>query len=223
MAATSASGRWAFARRAAATSAVAAAGLVALAIPASAHVPSANAGCDKDTSKPTVSVSFMQYRLEDGKPTGKPNSVTVVEVTKDGEKALANESFGVELVKTYKFDKLDGRVAHTFKVTAMAFDDQDKEHPQGWSKIFKDLKSGICDKTETTTTPPSHSTPPPVSSPSSSAPAVVPPVTTTPPAVGANASLASTGATIALPLAIGALLVVGGGVLLLLRRRRGKE
>jgi hypothetical protein len=220
MAATSASGRWAFARRAAATSAVAAAGLVALAIPASAHVPSANAGCDKDTSKPTVSVSFMQYRLEDGKPTGKPNSVTVVEVTKDGEKALANESFGVELVKTYKFDKLDGRVAHTFKVTVMAFDDQDKEHPQGWSKIFKDLKSGVCDKTETTTT----TTPPPstpLSNPSS-APVTVPPVTTTPPVVGANASLASTGATIALPLAIGALLLVGGGVLLLLMRRRGK-
>src|SRR5262245_3742954 len=168
MAATSASRNWAtFARRAVTTGAVAAVGLMALAIPASAHKPDANAGCDKETSKPQVSVSFVDYRTEQGKPDGTPNSVTVVEVAKDGKKTTLKEvSFGKELVKTFVFDKLDGRVTHTFEVTVNAFDDQDKEHPQGWTKTFKDLKSEVCDKT------PSSSSSPPSSSSSTPAPPV---------------------------------------------------
>lgn len=217
MAATSASRNWAaFARRAVTAGAVAAVGLMALAIPAGAHVPDAKAGCDKETSKPQVSVSFLKYRTEDGKPDGMPNSVTVVEV-KDGKKTMLKEvSFGKELVDTFVFDKLDGRVEHTFEVKVNAFDDQDKEHPQGWTKTFRDLKSEVCD----TSTPPSSESSTP-SSPSSQTP---PPATTTTeaPVVGANANLASTGVSIAVPLAVGALLLVGGGVLLVLMRRRGR-
>ena len=222
MAATSASRGWSvFTRRALTTGAVAAVGLIALAIPASAHTPNANADCDKKTNKPTVSVKAVGYDLEQGKPEGKPNSVKVIEVTKDGDKTLIEESFGVNLMgsdfKTYVLKDLDGRVEHKFKIIVTAFNDKDFEHEPFWSQIFsKDSK--ICDKTSTTTTTP----PTEPSNPSSSAPATVPVTTTTPPVVGANASLASTGASIGLPLSIGALLLVGGGVLLLVMRKRGK-
>jgi hypothetical protein len=136
------------------------------------------------------------------------------------DKPAVELSFGVDLPadKTKQpFDKLDAKADHTFKIVVQAWNDKDFEHAPFWSQVFN-RKSGICDKTETTTTTPPTSTPP--SNPSSG-PATVP-VSSTPPAVGANASLASTGASIALPLGIGALLLVGGGVLLLLMRRRGK-
>ena len=218
MAATSASRSWAaFARRAVTAGAVAGIGLVALAIPASAHTPSAKAGCDKETSKPTVSVKLLQYQLEQGKPDGKPNSVAVVEVVKGVDSApLVEQAFGAELKKTFVFDKLDGRVEHTFKVVIKAFDDMDATHPKGWSTTIKDLKSEVCD-TSTPEQPPV----PPVQPPVNPAPPVVT-TTTTPAVVGANASLASTGVSIAVPIAVGGLLLVGGGVLLLMMRKRGK-
>ena len=200
MAATSASRGWA--RRALTTGAIAAVGLIALAIPASAHTPSVKAGCAGDIT--TLTVDLQQYVPNDKNP----NTVKVVEGKSN---VLADTTFGGSYNNVFKFE--DG-AAHDFVVTVHATDDQK-------FSFEKKLTAPACKKTSstkpttpTTTTPPSHS---------SSAPATVPPVTTTtPPAVGANASLASTGASVGLPLAIGALLLVGGGVLLLVMRKRGK-
>ncbi len=207
MAASSASRSWA--RRALTTAAVAGVGLLALAIPASAHVPDAKAGCDKKISKPVVAVKLVAYQPKQG---DKVNTVEIVEVAKDGkETSLAKEDFGIELIKTFVFDKLDGTVDHTFKVTVTALDD--KDFKLGFSKIIKDLKSGICDKTE-------HPAPPPAQPPAQNPPAPQP--APAPAEVGAAGDLASTGVSIAIPLAIGGVLLAGGGALLLLMRRRSK-
>jgi LPXTG-motif cell wall-anchored protein len=205
MAATSASRRWAFARRAAAIGAVAAAGLIAVAIPASAHVPVVNAGCDGEVT--TLTVTLTKYADQD------KNTIKVVE---GKDNILADTHFGASYSHEFRF--ADG-AAHDFVVTVHASDDQQ-------FSFEKKLHAAACKKTppsSSSSTQPTTTTKPPSSSSSSSAPATVPPVTTTStPAVVANASLASTGASVALPLAIGALLLVGGGVLLLLMRKRGK-
>jgi LPXTG-motif cell wall-anchored protein len=204
MAATSAAHRWAFARRAAAISAVAAAGLIALAIPASAHVPVVNAGCDGEVT--TLTVTLTKYADQD------KNTIKVVE---GKDNILADTHFGASYSHEFRFT--DG-AAHDFVVTVHASDDQQ-------FSFEKKLHAVACKKTppSSSSTQPTTTTKPttPSSSSSSSAPATVP-VTTTTPAVGANASLASTGASIALPLAVGALLLLGGGVLLLVMRKRGK-
>ena len=214
MAAISASRSWA--RRAITTGAIAGLGLLALAIPASAHTPSANAGCDKDTNKPVVTVTATSYELNKDQPNNKtPNTV---EIFVDGaEKAAVTLHFGANLPAEdtkQPFDKLDGKVDHSFKIVVTAWNDKDFEHAPFWSQIFN-KKSGVCDKT-----PPSSETSTSSSPPSSPAPPTT--TTTVAPAVGANASLASTGVSIAIPIAIGALLLVGGGTLLLMMRRRGK-
>jgi LPXTG-motif cell wall-anchored protein len=197
MAATSASRSWAaFARRAVATGAVAAAGLIALAIPASAHTPHVNTGCEGETT--TLTVDLTQYA-----PNEKtPNTVKVVEGKNN---VLADTTFGGSYNKVFKFEDGNG---HDFVVTVHAWDDQK-------FSFEKKLSAPACKKTTTPTKP---------TSPTSSPTTVPPPVTTTTeaPAVGANANLASTGASIGLPIAIGALLLVGGGVLLLVMRKRGK-
>ena len=202
MAATSASRGWAaFTRRALTTGAVAAVGLIALAIPASAHTPSVQAGCAGDVT--TLTVDLKQYVPNDKNP----NTVKVVEGKGN---VLADTAFGASYHNVFRFD--DG-AAHDFVVTVHATDDQK-------FSFEKKLTAPACKKTSSTKpTPPTKPTTPP----SSSSGSVPPPVTTTTPAaVGANASLASTGASVGLPLAIGALLLVGGGVLLLVMRKRGK-
>ena len=203
MAAPSASRSWA--RRALTTGVVAAVGLIALAIPASAHVPLAKAGCDgKDT---VLKVDLTAYMSTKENPT--PNSLTVVDWVGSKSTPVTDEKFGSELHKVFK--PFDGKVSHVFEITVKAVDDPDGK--LGFSKHWKTEPSKICDKT---TTPPT--------SPSSSSSAVppAPQPAPAPPAVGANGQLASTGASIGLPLAVGALLLLGGGVLLLVMRKRGK-
>jgi LPXTG-motif cell wall-anchored protein len=198
MAATSASRGWAaFTRRALTTGAVAAVGLIALAIPASAHVPDVHAGCDGEIT--TLVVNLTQYS------DAKPNTIKVVEGKGN---VLADTTFGASYHNVFKAK--DGE-AHDFVVTVHASDDQK-------FSFEKKLTAPACKKvTSTKPTPPTTTT-----KPTSSSAGVPPVTTTTTPAVGANASLASTGASVGLPLAIGALLLIGGGVLLLVMRKRGK-
>lgn len=209
MAATSASRRWA--RRAITTTAVAAVGLLTLAIPASAHTPDASAECSKD-NVPTVTVSATSYELNGDNKT--PNWIKIF--VDGSDKAAIEQSFGVNLPKTpFPFDKLDATTEHTFKIVIKAWNDDDFEntHPN-YSQILE-RKTKACKEKEHPT-PPVENPPanPPANNPPAPQPAAAPAV--------ASTELASTGVSIAIPLAIGALLLVGGGVLLLMMRRRGK-
>lgn len=209
MAASSASRSWA--KRALVTGAAVAVGLLAFAMPASAHTGVAVPGCDKKTDKAIVSVKLTAYLPQ---KDGKTNTIEVFEVAEGKDVLIKKEDFGVSLDKTY--GQLDGKVAHTFKVIVTAWDDPDFKH--GFSKKWTDLKTPVCDKTPPTK--PTKPTSPPSSS--SSAPAPVPQPGVPPAQPPATGGLADTGASIGIPLAIGALLLVGGGVLLLVMRKRGQ-
>ncbi|MGH8880896.1 MAG: hypothetical protein ACRD0P_26670 [Stackebrandtia sp.] len=215
MAASSASRSWAtFARRAVVTGAVAAIGTLALAIPASAHKPDAKAGCDKKTNTPVVSVEAVSYELNKDEPQNlKPNSVKIF--VDGADKAAIEEGFGVNLKKTFTFDKLDARAEHSFKVVVMAWNDKDIAKEPFWSKVFN-LRSEICDKTPPPSNPPTPPENPPANPPVNNAP---PPA---PQAAPATNALADTGVSIAVPLGFGALLLVGGAAMLLVMRKRGK-
>jgi hypothetical protein len=206
MAATSASRSWSsLVAKGLATSAVAAVALIALAVPASAHKPEAKSDCAKN-GEATLHIKLTNY-------PAKENTVTVLE----GDKTVFDTTqFKGDWEKTLKFD---GTVAHNWVVSIKAGDDPDGK--QGWTKDIR-VKSDVCEQPPSSepSEPSEPSNPPSSEAPPSSAP--VTPTTTTPPAVGANANLAETGASIALPLGIGALLLLGGGALLLVMRKRGK-
>jgi hypothetical protein len=206
MAATSASRSWSsLVAKGIATSAVAAVALIALAVPASAHTPQVKSDCARN-GEATLQIKLKNY-------PAKENSVTVLE----GDKTVFETTkFTGDWEKTLKFD---GSVAHTWVISVKAGDDPDGKH--GWTKDLT-AKSEVCEQPPSSQpSEPSEPSEPPSSNPPSSEPA---PVTTTTaaPAVGANANLAETGASIALPLGIGALLLLGGGALLLVMRKRGK-
>jgi hypothetical protein len=206
MAATSASRSWSsLVKRGLATSAVAAVALIALAVPASAHTPEAKSDCAKN-GEATLIIHLKDYN---GKKTN------TVEVLEGEQSVFAATEFGTKFDKVLKFD---GSVAHNWIVRVKAGDDPYGK--EGWTKDIA-VQSTVCEQppTSSSSSQPSQPETPPSSSSSSAAPV---PTTTTPPAVGANANLAETGASIALPLGIGALLLVGGGVLLLIMRRRGR-
>ena len=209
MAATSASRRWA--RRAITTTAVAAVGLLALAIPASAHTPTASAECNKD-NVPTVTVSAKSYELNGDNKT--PNWIKIF--VDGADQAAIEKAFGVNFPETsFPLKDLDATTEHTFKIVVKAWNDDDftDQHPN-YSQIFE-KKTKACKEKEQPPAPPEN---PPANPPANNPPAPQPAAA---PAV-ASTELASTGVSIAIPLAIGALLLVGGGVLLLMMRRRGK-
>jgi LPXTG-motif cell wall-anchored protein len=203
MALTSASRSWAsYARKALGASAVTAVALVALAIPASAHTGTPEADCVKDTQHTFLKIHLTRYA------TDKANTIKVM----DGTDTLVPTT---EFMGHFDLDKtdLDGTVDHNFVVTVRASDDQ--QYSFKWEK-----KVPACVKKEQPPTQSSHPAPPPPH-PSSSPSSAAPTTTTTVAAVGVSANLASTGASVAVPLAIGALLLVGGvGMLILVRRRR---
>ncbi len=204
MAATSASRSWSsLVAKGLATSAVAAVALIALAVPASAHTPQVKSDCAKN-GEATLQIKLKNYPAEE-------NSVTVLE----GDKTVFETTeFTGDWEKTLKFD---GTVAHTWVVSVKAGDDPDGK--RGWTKDLT-AKSDVCEQ------PPAEQPPaeqPPAEQPPAEQPPAPVTTTTTPaPAVGANANLAETGASIALPLGIGGLLLLGGGALLLVMRKRGK-
>jgi hypothetical protein len=175
---------------------VAAAALVGMAGTASAHKPEINAQC-------TESGTVLEVHLKEYNGNGE-NSVSVM----DGDtELLAKTTFQSNFDQ--KFEGLDATVEHTFTVDVKAHDDPTGEH--GFTKVLTATAEACVEAPPETTTPP----------PSTSTEAPPAPTTTTTTEAPAP-PLAETGASIALPLGIGAVLLVGGGVLLFVVRRRGR-
>ncbi|MEV8442362.1 LPXTG cell wall anchor domain-containing protein [Actinosynnema sp. NPDC051121] len=180
------------------------------AVPASAHTPIFTPGCDGEKS--TLTVHLKDYQVKDGKTN------TVV-VSVDG-KELKSAEFGREYKETFTEP---GDVKHTFAVKVKAWDDPSGD--KGWTKEYS-TEVAACVKvvtsttTTTTTVDATTTTTAPETTPESSAP-----VTTTTSAaavvVAGDANpLANTGASIAIPLVIGLVLLGGGAALLIVLRKR---
>jgi LPXTG-motif cell wall-anchored protein len=187
------------------------AGLIGFAGTASAHKPAVSAEC-KDGSA-TLTVTLVAYNSD------KKNTV---KVTDNG--TVLDETQFKDHYTPAPFKK-PGDVKHTFTVVVLAGDDLDGK--QGFS--FTDTKvveACVTPPTSTkpTTPPPSSSTTPPPSSTTSSSSVAAPVIatSTTTPAPQAAPALAETGASIAIPLGIGGVLLVGGAALLFVVRRRSK-
>lgn len=182
---------------------VAAAALVGMAGTASAHKPEISAQCTENGT--VLEVHLKQYNANG------ENSVTVM----DGETVLLEKTtFSKDFDKT--FEGLDATVEHTFVVDVKAHDDPNGD--KGFSRVMEATAEACV-----TPPPPPSSEVPPTSSEAPPAPPSEAPTTTTPAPQPAPAPpLAETGASIALPLGIGAVLLVGGGVLLFVVRRRGR-
>ena len=193
------------------------AGLIGFAGIASAHTPAVNAVCKGETS--TLSVDLTQYATQ----RGKTNHVKVT----DGTKVLDDVDFQQQYKKSFD---ASGAEAHTFTVSITAWDDPRGEHK--WTRVEK-REVAACvtppKTTTTTTTPPVETTttevPPPSSTTPTTTTTVAAPViatSSTTPAPQAAPALAETGASIAVPLGIGGVLLVGGAGMLFFVRRRNK-
>jgi LPXTG-motif cell wall-anchored protein len=193
------------ARRVLATGAVAGTALLALALPASAHTPKLEASCTD--GKTTLTIDLKSYNGQ------KDNTVKAT----DGDTVLADTTF--KSGWSNKFD-VSATADHTFTVTVGAWDDKDGSHGYSFTKTLT-VKACVVETT-TTTTPPAETTTTTTSLlPTSTTSSEAPPVPSTTPAPPADqGGLASTGASVGLPLTIGALLLIGGGALLLVVRKR---
>jgi LPXTG-motif cell wall-anchored protein len=185
------------ARRVLATGAIAGTALLALTIPASAHTNGVSSDC-------TDNGSYLKVDL-----TNYNGGVTnTVQVTVDGQ-SQADEQFKSAWNKNWD---LANTAEHSYTVTVKAGDDQDGS--QGFS-FTKSGKIAACvtppPTTTTTTVAPTTTTTSETPVPTTS-PAATPPAD--------QGGLANTGASVGLPLGIGALLLVGGGALLLVVRKR---
>ncbi|MPZ83742.1 MAG: hypothetical protein GEV28_26455 [Actinophytocola sp.] len=177
--------------------------LVGMAGTASAHTPKVKADCTENGT--SLTVKLVSYNDQ------KDNTVKIT----DGDTVVDEATFG----ESYDFakDDFDNTVQHEFTVEVKAWDDP--KGKEGWS-FTKSKTVEACVEAppeETTTTPP----PPAESSEAPPAPPASAPETTTSTEVE-EAALAETGASVALPLGIGAVLLVGGGVLLFVVRRHGR-
>lgn len=214
MAATSASRSWStLARRSLAVTAAAAVALVAFAIPASAHKGTPEAKCMEDAGKTVLKIDLTSYNPNmPGDTTGKPNKIKVT----DGATVLDEAGFADKYQKTW--DDLSATEDHAFKVVVDAWDDQDPSDDKTFSFTWtKDVKA--CTEKEPEPEPEPEPSPPVEETTTTTTP---PTTTTTEVPVGANANLAATGASIAIPLGIGGLLLVGGATMLLILRKRRK-
>jgi hypothetical protein len=180
----------------------AAAVLVGTAGTASAHKPDIKAEC---TDKGTV----LQVNLENYDSNG-TNTVKVM----DGDQVLLDTTqFGRNFSQS--FEGLDATVDHVFTADVKAHDDPDGS--KGFTKVLTaEAKSCV------TPPPPPSSEVPPTSSEAPPAPPTSATTTTPAPQPAPAPPLAETGASIAIPLGIGAALLVGGGVMLFVMRRRGR-
>ncbi|WP_133902897.1 LPXTG cell wall anchor domain-containing protein [Actinophytocola oryzae] len=200
-----------------------AAGLIGFAGAASAHTRDVKAACEGDTT--TLQLNLQSYATS----KKKENHVKVT----DGTETLVDEGFQSKFVKNYK---TSGSVEHTFTVVVTAWDDNAK---YGFTQTLH-VKACVAappsstSETTTTTTTTSSSTTettssteaPPTETTSSTEnvvapPSVTPTTTTTTPEVKEEA-LASTGASIGLPLGIAGVLLAGGAAALFVVRRRSK-
>ena len=185
------------------------AALVGLAGPATAHNPKASAKCVD--GKTTLKVELVKYNAS------QPNTVLVT----DGDVVLdGTTKFATEYKKSWE---VAGDVRHNFVVEVHAWDDPDGK--KGYSFTEKLPVEPCVGPQPTTTTsktttvvPTTTPTEPPSSTTASSSSTVAPTTSTD----VDEAALADTGASIAIPLAIGGLLLVGGVVLLFVVRRRNR-
>lgn len=166
--------------------------IVGLAGPADAHAPKVSAKCAD--GKTVLKVELSRYN---------PAKANTVKIT-DGDKSLGDTEFQTDFKKSWE---VAGDVDHNFVVTVVAWDDPDGRKNFSFTEKLP-VKACVTPPT-TTTTKPSESTPATTTSEST-------PATTT---SEEEAPLANTGASIALPIGIGALLLVGGILLVVLRRR----
>ncbi|WP_033441738.1 LPXTG cell wall anchor domain-containing protein [Saccharothrix sp. NRRL B-16314] len=190
------------------------------AAPAQAHTPVFTPGCEGEKS--TLTVSLKAYQVNGDK-------TNTVKVTVDGEE-VENRTFGHEFEAVYT---RPGDVAHKFTVEVKAWDDPNGD--RGWTKKFTP-EVPACVKvvppttttttttttTEVTTTAPTTTT---VETTVETTPESTTPVTTTTtaevvPVADTGDDLADTGASIAIPLVIGLVLLGGGAALLIVLRRR---
>lgn len=185
---------------------------------AAAHTPHISAKC---TAEGTV----LSVRLE----AYNRNVTNTVKVT-DGETVLAEEEFGVRYEDKWT---VSAEVAHTFTITVEAGDDASGK--RGWSfTTTKETEACVVPTTtttaptttteQTTTTAPTTTVEVTTTPETTVAPSVTPapstPMPTTPPS---EDELADTGASLALPLALGSLLLLGGAGALILVRRRARQ
>ncbi|WP_424189205.1 LPXTG cell wall anchor domain-containing protein [Actinokineospora sp. G85] len=205
--------------RAAVIGVLASAASIGLVGTASAHTGVITAKCTPEGSEVTVKLSA--YNGQGNKNTW--------ELTVDGEK-VADGNFGGSLEKTW--GEFDPTVAHKYEVKVVAWDGPDNKN---WSPTLTE-ESEACVEPEETTPPEEEPTSTPEEEPTTSpeeptttprAPESTPPVkpTTSAPvaAPAGEDDLADTGASIALPLAIGGVLVLGGaGALVAVRRKTAK-
>lgn len=188
-------------------SVIAAAALIGMAGTASAHTPKLDGDCSPEGS--WAKVELKQYNDKQD---------NTVKITLDDE-VVVQESFRKEFSKAW--DELDPTVAHLVQVDVKAWDD-----PDGSKKFsFTDeVNIEACVQPEEPSEEPSVPAEP-------SEPVETSPETTAPPAPSEvpttsveveEAALAETGASIAIPLGIGAVLLAGGVVLMVVVRRRGR-
>jgi hypothetical protein len=179
----------------------AAAALVGMAGTASAHKPDIKAEC-------TDAGTVLQVNLEKYDASG----TNTVKITDGDQVLLDTTEFGQSFSQS--FEGLDATVDHVFTADVKAHDDPDGS--KGFTKMLTaEAKSCVTPPPTTTTEAPPTS--------SEAPPAPPAPTTTSPAAQPAPAPpLAETGASIALPLGIGAVLLVGGGVMLFVVRRRSR-
>ncbi len=187
------------------------AALVGMAGTASAHTPNIKAEC---TDNGTVLKVHLSNYMRGGE-----NSVQVM----DGDTVLLEKTtFSRFFNQT--FDGLDATVEHTFTVDVKAWDDPNGD--RGFTKVLT-ARAEACVETPPTSSsseevPPTSSEAPPTSSEEVPPPSSAPATTTTTTTEVQEAALAETGASVALPLGIAAVLLVGGGVLLFVVRRRSR-
>jgi hypothetical protein len=194
-----------------AVTATAAAALVGMAGTASAHTPNLDGGCDDGVS--WLKVELTQYN---------DKGVNAIVVTVDGKIVVQEEDFGKGFEQAW--DDLDPTVEHEVEVAVQAWDDPDSS--KGFSFV-KGLSIEACVEPEPEPTVPPSPEPTQPSETPSAQPAPTPSVSEAPapPTTSVEveeAALAATGASIAIPLGIGAVLLAGGVVLMIVVRRRGR-
>lgn len=194
------------------TAALVTAGPAAAENPRIHHTPKVTADCTDGTT--ALKVKLTKYV---------PSGENTVKVTQNGA-VLDDTEFDRDYERTWEFP---GDVDYTFVVDVKAWDDPNSS--KGYSFV-KTIKVPACVTPTSTTTPPPTSTtttePPtmtsaPTTTTESSTTETSPPPTSVAPAPPGEGGLPDTGASILIPLVIGALMLAGGaGLLVLMRRRR---
>lgn len=198
--------------------AVAASASVLTAAPASAHTKKFTPGCEGEQS--TLKVSLWAYAGVQG---DKQNRITV---TVDGTTKLENNrGFGESFEYTYK---VSGDVDHVFTVEVTAHDSEQYSFKEEGIEVPACVKEQPPAEEPPAEEPPVEEPPaeePPAEEPPAeeSSSVAAPPTTTEAPVVpiaDEEEPLANTGASIAIPLVIGVVLLGGGAALLIAQRKR---